>query len=175
MPGSAAISIHNGRCHAQRTGLSQAQTAGGGGSRARGAVPHSWRTGIEIRQSHSFHHQVARVLLDDGRPDRHLHCGQRLLDYWLGAAQPENGRANSGSGGLAQLYYGDMNLLRKTLGLVLVVDGLSAVLAPRKYLRTLQDGVPLVDDLLELLAERPDVARGLSAAEILIGAWLVVR
>lgn len=68
-----------------------------------------------------------------------------------------------------------MNLLRKTLGLVLVLDGLSAALAPRRYLRTLQDGVPLVDDLLELLAERPDVARGLSAAEILIGSWLVVR
>ena len=66
-----------------------------------------------------------------------------------------------------------MNLLRKTFGLVLVVDGLSAVMAPRKYLRNLQEGTPLVDDLLELLAERPDVARVLSAAEVLIGSWLV--
>lgn len=66
-----------------------------------------------------------------------------------------------------------MSLLKKTFGLVLVVDGLSALLAPRKYLRKLQSGAPLVDDLLEVLAEHPELARALSAAEIAIGSWLV--
>jgi hypothetical protein len=61
------------------------------------------------------------------------------------------------------------------MGLLLIVDGVSALIAPRTYLRELKRAIPVMDDLLEYFAEHPEMTRGVSLSEIILGAWLLVR
>ncbi len=65
--------------------------------------------------------------------------------------------------------------LTKSLGLMMVADGVSALIAPRKYLSKLETGEALIDVPLRYLEARPELARGLSAVEVVLGAWLIVR
>jgi hypothetical protein len=58
---------------------------------------------------------------------------------------------------------------------MMVLDGVSALLSPREYPGELETGVPVIDDVLEYFAERPRLTQGVSAAEIALGAWLIVR
>lgn len=68
-----------------------------------------------------------------------------------------------------------MKLLTRSLGLMMVLDGVSALISPREYPRQLEIGLPVIDDVLEYFAERPELTRGVSVAEIALGAWLIVR
>lgn len=68
----------------------------------------------------------------------------------------------------------ELKPFRRTLGLLALADGISTLLAPRDYLRKLRTGEPLVDDILDFLAENPDLARNASIAEILVGLWLAL-
>ena len=68
-----------------------------------------------------------------------------------------------------------MNYLRKTIGYLMVADGLAALIAPRDYIRKLEFGNSLVNDLLEYFAERPELTRGFSVSEIAIGLFLALK
>lgn len=63
----------------------------------------------------------------------------------------------------------------RLFGIVLLADGTAALSSPRSYLRSLQKGTPIIDDLLELFAQNPDLTRGFSLVEIIAGAWLTFR
>lgn len=63
--------------------------------------------------------------------------------------------------------------LRTVLGLALVVDGCAALIRPRAYLRGLKSGTPLVDDVLEFFAERPDLASKVAAGEVVAGVCVL--
>ncbi len=65
--------------------------------------------------------------------------------------------------------------ITRFFGLLLIGDGINALSAPREYLRQLQTGTPLIDDLLEFFAQQPELTREVSVAEIALGAWLVFR
>jgi len=45
----------------------------------------------------------------------------------------------------------------------------------REYPLELELGLPVIDDVLEYFAARPELTRSVSLAEIVLGAWLVVR
>lgn len=60
-------------------------------------------------------------------------------------------------------------------GIILLADGTAALKAPRAYLRSLEKGTPIIDDLLELFAENPDLTRNFAKLEILTGLWLALR
>lgn len=62
--------------------------------------------------------------------------------------------------------------IRRSLGLMLLGDGVRAFAAPQKYVRGLQRGTPLFDDILEYLAENPRFTVSFSVTEIAIGLWL---
>ena len=57
----------------------------------------------------------------------------------------------------------------------MVADGTGGLLRPRQYPRSLKAGLPVIDDLLEFAAQNPEITQALSTAEILLGAWLIVR
>ena len=63
----------------------------------------------------------------------------------------------------------------RLFGIVLLADGASALSAPRRYLRNLQNGTPIIDDLLEFFAENPELTRKFATAEIVAGLWLTFR
>jgi hypothetical protein len=63
----------------------------------------------------------------------------------------------------------------RLFGIVLLADGATALAAPREYLRALQKGTPIIDDLLEFFAENPDLTRKFSVAEMVLGVWLTFR
>ena len=63
----------------------------------------------------------------------------------------------------------------RAVGIVLLVDGISAMVAPTDYLRRLETGTPLVDDVLDYFAENPEVTRGVALLEIGLGTWLALR
>ena len=56
--------------------------------------------------------------------------------------------------------------------MLLLVDGTLAFTYPTKYLRKLEIGNPLIDDVLDYLADNPKLTRQLSVGEIAIGLWL---
>jgi hypothetical protein len=60
-------------------------------------------------------------------------------------------------------------------GIVLLVDGAAALSSPRAYLRSLEKGTPIIDDLLEFFAENPDLTRKFSILEIAAGLWFTFR
>jgi hypothetical protein len=63
----------------------------------------------------------------------------------------------------------------RIFGLVLLADGVTALTSPREYLRSLQKGTPIIDDLLEFFAQNPELTRKFSIAEIAAGLWLTFR
>ena len=65
--------------------------------------------------------------------------------------------------------------VRRSIGLLLLFDGVAAFLAPGEYPRRFEFGPPLIDDILEYIAENPDLTRKFSLAEIALGLWLTIR
>ncbi len=65
--------------------------------------------------------------------------------------------------------------LSRLFGIILLADGVAALNAPREYTRGLEKGTPIVDDLLELLADNPDLVRKFSMLEIVAGLYLTLR
>lgn len=63
---------------------------------------------------------------------------------------------------------------RRTLGVLLLVDGTLAFLSPTKYPRVLEIGNPLIDDILDYLADNPTLTKRLSIGEIALGLWLTI-
>lgn len=64
--------------------------------------------------------------------------------------------------------------VRRSLGLLLIGDGIRALLAPQQYVRRLQGGTPLIDDILEYFAENRRLTLSFSITEIAIGLWLTL-
>lgn len=62
--------------------------------------------------------------------------------------------------------------LRRSIGVLLLVDGIRAFAAPAKYPRRFQSGSPLIDDILDYFAENPHLVRNFSIVEMTVGAWL---
>jgi hypothetical protein len=62
--------------------------------------------------------------------------------------------------------------IRRTIGVLALVDGIGTLVSPQGYLRRLETGAPMVDDILDYLADNPDLARKISVLEIAFGAWL---
>jgi hypothetical protein len=65
-----------------------------------------------------------------------------------------------------------LKLFRRTLGVLLLVDGALAFLSPTEYPRALQIGNPLIDDILDYLADNPTLTKRLSIGEMALGVWL---
>lgn len=57
----------------------------------------------------------------------------------------------------------------------MIGDGLAGLIWPREYLRKLQIGPRLLNELLEGCAQRPDLTRALCVVEVALGAWIFVR
>jgi len=64
--------------------------------------------------------------------------------------------------------------IRRSLGVLLLIDGLRLLFAPETYVRKLQSGTPLLDDVLEYVSETPQITVSVAAAEITLGAWLTL-
>ncbi len=65
--------------------------------------------------------------------------------------------------------------IQRWTGLVMVGDGLAGLIWPREYLRKLEVGPKVINDLLETFAERPRLTRALCAIEVGLGAWIFTR
>lgn len=65
--------------------------------------------------------------------------------------------------------------LTRALGLLMLTDGVAALIAPRTYLRKLETGTPLMDDLLEYFAQHSRETRAVAAGEVALGLWLTFR
>ena len=65
--------------------------------------------------------------------------------------------------------------LRRSLGFLLVADVIRASVAPQAYARSLQRGNPLIDDILDYIAESPRFMLRFSVTEIVIGLCLTIR
>ena len=65
--------------------------------------------------------------------------------------------------------------VRRSLGLILILDALRGFVSPVEYPRRLQFGSALWDDIMEYFAENPDLTRKVSMAEAAMGAWLLFR
>ena len=63
----------------------------------------------------------------------------------------------------------------RAFGLLLVADGAAALVRPRKYLRSLETGTPLIDDIFDYFSHKPEVTRGVSVLEVTLGFWLLLR
>lgn len=57
----------------------------------------------------------------------------------------------------------------------MVGDGVAGLLWPREYLRKLQVGPKLMNDMLEACVQRPGLTRALCLAEVALGAWIFSR
>ena len=66
-------------------------------------------------------------------------------------------------------------VLRRVLGIALVGDGIAALVAPRKYLRSLECGGTFINGTLEFLAENPELTRMLCVSEIAFGLFLTLK
>ena len=64
--------------------------------------------------------------------------------------------------------------VRRSIGALLLVDGIRAFARPAEYARSLQMGTPLIDDILDYLAENSHLTRNFSIAEMAIGLWLTL-
>lgn len=64
--------------------------------------------------------------------------------------------------------------IRRSIGVLLLIDGIRAFASPTEYTRSLQMGRPLIDDILDYFAENPHLTRNFSIAEMVIGLWLTV-
>ncbi len=59
------------------------------------------------------------------------------------------------------------------LGVVLIGDGLLGLAWPRRYLRLLKIGPQSLKEVLESLAEQPQLTRALCLGEIALGIWFM--
>ncbi len=57
----------------------------------------------------------------------------------------------------------------------MVGDGIAGFIWPREYLRKLQVGPKVVNNVLEACAQRPQMTRALCALEVALGAWIFIR
>ena len=64
--------------------------------------------------------------------------------------------------------------IRKSLGLLLVSDGIRAFIAPEAYVRSLQRGNPLIDDILDYLGGNRRLMLRFSVIEMVVGLWLTL-
>ena len=64
--------------------------------------------------------------------------------------------------------------VRRLSGLFLLYDGFRVLVSPTAYTREWETGILTLDDMLEYLAERPDLTRKLSIVEIAVGFWLTL-
>lgn len=62
--------------------------------------------------------------------------------------------------------------LTETLAMLMIGDGVLAVIEPRHHLRLWLDGPPWWRGMVEPFLERPHLARGLGVAEVALGVWL---
>ncbi len=67
-----------------------------------------------------------------------------------------------------------LKTVRRSIGLLLLLDGIRAFLAPTEHPRRLEFGPPLIDDILEYFAENPELTRKLSVGEVALGLWLIL-
>ena len=65
--------------------------------------------------------------------------------------------------------------IERWTGLVMIGDGLAGLVWPREYLRKLEIGPKVMNDVLEACAERPTLTRVLCVAEMALGAWIFAR
>jgi hypothetical protein len=65
--------------------------------------------------------------------------------------------------------------IERWTGLIMVGDGLAGLIWPAEYLRKLKIGPEPMNDVLEALAERPELTRVLCAIEVAVGAWVFTR
>lgn len=63
---------------------------------------------------------------------------------------------------------------RKLIGALFLIDGALALAFPSKYLRALQAGSPMIDDILDYLADNPALVRRMAAAELATGLLLIL-
>jgi hypothetical protein len=64
--------------------------------------------------------------------------------------------------------------VRRSMGLLLLIDAGRAFLSPGEYPRRLQIGSPLIDDILDYFAENPELTRKVSIVEAALGLWLAL-
>jgi hypothetical protein len=69
-----------------------------------------------------------------------------------------------------------MNLkaLRRSFGLLLLADGARAVISPFGHTRKFQLGSPLLDDILDYVADNPELTRKVGIGELALGLWLTL-
>ncbi len=67
-----------------------------------------------------------------------------------------------------------LKTFRRALGIFIVMDGARALLLPIEHAHSLQFGNPLMDDMLDYLAENPGIARRFAIGEILFGVCLTL-
>jgi hypothetical protein len=65
--------------------------------------------------------------------------------------------------------------ISRFLGIAMLADGAAALSSPRAYLRSLEKGTPIIDDLVEFFAQNPELTRKISMFEIGLGLWLTFR
>ena len=58
--------------------------------------------------------------------------------------------------------------------MLLVFDGIRALLSPADYARSLQFGNPMADDILDYFAENPELTKRFAMGEIVLGAWMAL-
>src|SRR3954468_10719808 len=68
-----------------------------------------------------------------------------------------------------------MSVSRLWTGVLLIGDGVSGLIWPRRYLRLLKVGPAPVRKTLEAFAERPSLTRALCIAEVGLGIWTISR
>ena len=64
--------------------------------------------------------------------------------------------------------------IRRSIGMLLLFDGIRSFISPTGYPRKLEFGSPMIDDILDYFAEHPELTRKLSLAEIVTGVWLTL-
>ena len=64
--------------------------------------------------------------------------------------------------------------VRRSIGVLLMIDAMRAMLSPAEYARSLQFGNPLMDDILDYFAENPELTKRFAIGEIVLGAWMAL-
>ncbi len=63
----------------------------------------------------------------------------------------------------------------KWFACALIGDGIAGLLWPQRYLRSLEVGPRVFQELMEGFAQRPELTRAVSISEIALGSWLLLR
>lgn len=64
--------------------------------------------------------------------------------------------------------------VRRSLGMLMLVDGALGLIFPSEYMRKLEFGIPLMDDILDYFAENPKLTQRVAIGEIVLGCWLTL-